>query len=135
MVITTNPLAKKENILGALIDLQGEQQGLQKQGEELERQMAQLKIRQKQRSRSGSELDRLKKNVQIAEAVYSSTLTQLEINQTDTSNLYPPISLLTQPNLPKTSTSPKKTYIFIGFCPGFILFDHGLTFFLGARSP
>jgi uncharacterized protein involved in exopolysaccharide biosynthesis len=106
--------SQKENILGTLIDLQGEQQGLKKQAEELERQMAQLKIRQKQRSRSGSELDRLKKNVQIAEAVYSSTLTQLEINQTDTSNLYPPISLLTQPNLPKASISPKKSYVLFG---------------------
>jgi DNA-binding NarL/FixJ family response regulator/uncharacterized protein involved in exopolysaccharide biosynthesis len=118
--------SQKENILGALIDLQGEQQGLQKQAEELERQMAQLKIRQKQRSRSGSELDRLKKNVQIAEAVYSSTLTQLEINQTDTSNLYPPISLLTQPNLPKASISPKKSYILLGSALGSFFLTTGL---------
>jgi DNA-binding NarL/FixJ family response regulator/uncharacterized protein involved in exopolysaccharide biosynthesis len=118
--------SQKENILGTLIDLQGEQQGLQKQAEELERQMAQLKIRQKQRSRSGSELDRLKKNVQIAEAVYSSTLTKLEISQTDTSNLYPPISLLTQPSLPKASTSPKKTYVLSGSALGSFFLTTGL---------
>jgi hypothetical protein len=65
-------------------------------------------------SRSGSELDRLKKNVQIAEAVYSSTLTQLEINKTNTSNLYPPISLLTQPNLPKEASAPKTPIVLAG---------------------
>lgn len=109
---------QKANVLGTLIDLQGEQQGLQEQGQELERQMSQLMTRQKQRSRSGSELDRLKKDVQIAEAVYSSTLTKLEIKRTDTSNLYPPISLLTQPNLPKEPSAPKTALILLGSAVG-----------------
>ena len=103
-----------ENIIGNLIDLQGEQQGLQQQAAELDRQMTQLENAQKQRSRSGSELDRLEKNVQIAEAVYSSTLSQLEINLTDTSDLYPPISVLTPPNLPREPSSPKTIFILLG---------------------
>jgi DNA-binding NarL/FixJ family response regulator/uncharacterized protein involved in exopolysaccharide biosynthesis len=110
--------SQKANILGELVDLQGEQQGLQEQGQELERQMLQLMTRQKKRSRSGSELDRLKKDVQIAEAVYSSTLTKLEIKRTDTSNLYPPISMLTQPNLPKKPSAPKTALILLGSAMG-----------------
>ena len=99
--------SQKENLLGELINLQGEQQGFSQQARELGQQIVQLETKQRQRSRFGSELDRLKKNVQIAEAVYSSTLTQLEIDKTNTSNIYPPISLLTQPNLPTEPSSPK----------------------------
>ncbi len=110
--------SQKENLLGELINLQGEEQGLESQAQELKQQIAQLETQQKQRSRSGSKLDRLRKNVQIAEAVYSSTLTQLEINQTNTSNLYPPISLLTQPNLPIEPSSPKTTFILLGSLMG-----------------
>jgi DNA-binding NarL/FixJ family response regulator/uncharacterized protein involved in exopolysaccharide biosynthesis len=106
--------SQKENLIGALIDLQGEQQGLKAQAQELEQQIIQLEKQRQQRSRAGSELDRLKKNVQIAEAVYSSTLTQLEINRTNTSNLYPPISLMTQPTLPKEPTSPKTPIVLAG---------------------
>lgn len=106
--------SQKENLLGELINLQGEEQGLESQAQELKQQIAQLETQQKQRSRSGSKLDRLRKNVQIAEAVYSSTLTQLEINQTNTSNLYPPISLLTQPNLPIEPSSPNTKLVLLG---------------------
>jgi uncharacterized protein involved in exopolysaccharide biosynthesis len=110
--------SQKENLLGKLIDLQGEEQGLKSQAQELGQQILQLEVRQKQRSRSGSELDRLKKNTQVAEAVYSSTLTKLEVNQTDTSNIYPPISLLTQPNLPKKPSSPTAPFILLGSALG-----------------
>ncbi len=106
--------SQKENLIGELINLQGEQQGFKEQAQELERQIIRLEKQRQQRSRSGSELDRLKKNVQIAEAVYSSTLTQLEINKTNTSNLYPPISLLTQPNLPKEASAPKTPIVLAG---------------------
>ncbi len=100
--------SQKENLLGELINLRGEQQGLSQQAQELGQQIIQLETKQKQRSRFGSELDRLRKNVQIAEAVYSSTLTQLEIN------LYPPISLLTQPDLPTNPSSPKTSLVLLG---------------------
>ncbi|MGF1589130.1 MAG: response regulator [Pleurocapsa sp.] len=106
--------SQKENLLGELINLQGEQQGLSQQAQELGQQIVQLETKQRQRSRFGSELDRLKKNVQIAEAVYSSTLTQLEIDKTNTSNIYPPISLLTQPNLPTEPSSPKTILVLLG---------------------
>lgn len=106
--------SQKENLLGGLVNLLGEEEGLNSQTQELERQIVQLETRQKQRSRSGSELDRLNKNVQIAEAVYSSTLTQLEISKTNTSNIYPPISLLTQPNLPLEPSSPRPKLVLLG---------------------
>lgn len=110
--------SQKENLIKELIDLQGEEQGIREQAQELDRQIAQLEIRQKQRSRSGSQLDRLKKNVQIAEAVYSTALTQLEINQSNTANLYPPISLMTQPSLPTKPSSPKTILILLGSATG-----------------
>lgn len=109
---------QKENLLGEIIDLQGEKQGLESQSQELEQQTALLEAEQSQRSRSGSELNRLQKNEQIAETVYSSTLTQLEIERANTSNIYPPISLLTQPNLPKEAGSPKTALILLGSTVG-----------------
>lgn len=106
--------SQKENLLKDLIELQGEQRGLQDQAQELEQQIAQLEILQQQRSSLGSELDRLKKNVQIAEVVYSSALTELEINQANTANIYPPVSLMTQPSLPKKPSSPKTGLVVLG---------------------
>jgi DNA-binding NarL/FixJ family response regulator/uncharacterized protein involved in exopolysaccharide biosynthesis len=106
--------SQKDNLLGGLIDLQAEQQGLESQGQELEQQIIQLETKQKQRSRFGSEFNRLNKNEQIAEAIYSSALTQLEIDKTNTSNIYPPISLLTQPELPTESASPKSLFVLLG---------------------
>lgn len=106
--------SQKDNLLGELINLQAERQGLGSQVKELEQQIIQLETKQRQRSRFGSELNRLEKNEQIAEAVYSSTLTQLEISKTNTSNIYPPISLLTQPNLPIEPSSPKTSLVLLG---------------------
>jgi DNA-binding NarL/FixJ family response regulator/uncharacterized protein involved in exopolysaccharide biosynthesis len=114
--------SQKENLIGEVIDLQGEQEGLTEQAQELKQQIMQLETKQKQRSRSSSKLNRLNKNVQIAEAVYSSTLTQLEVNKTNTSNLYPPISLLIQPDLPTEPSSPKTQLVLAGSLIG--------TFFL-----
>jgi DNA-binding NarL/FixJ family response regulator/uncharacterized protein involved in exopolysaccharide biosynthesis len=106
--------SQKDNLLGELVNLQAQRQGLGSQVKELEQQIIQLETRQRQRSRFGSELNRLAKNEQIAEAVYSSTLTQLEISKTNTSNIYPPISLLTQPNLPMEPSSPKTSLVLMG---------------------
>ena len=106
--------SQKENIIASLTDLQGDERGLQQQSAELKRQMTQLQAVQKERSRSGSELDRLKKNVQIAEAVYSSALSQLEINLSNTADIYPPVSVLTPPDLPQKPSSPQTLPVLIG---------------------
>ena len=106
--------SQKENLMGQLIDLQGEKRGLEERLRESKSQIALLQKEQSLRSRSGSELNRLQKNEQIAETVYSSTLTQLEIDRGNTSNIYPPISLLTKPNLPTEASSPKPTLVLLG---------------------
>ena len=110
--------SQKDTLLAELIDLQGEKRGLESQAEELKQQTARLVTEQNQRSRSGSELNRLKKNEQIAETVYSSILTQLEIDRANTSNIYPPISLLTQPSLPTEASSPKAVLVLLGSTVG-----------------
>jgi uncharacterized protein involved in exopolysaccharide biosynthesis len=118
--------SQKDNLLGELISLQSEQQGLGSQVKELKQQIIQLETKQRQRSRFVSELNRLEKNKQISEAVYSSTLTQLETNKTNTSNIYPPIYLLTQPNLPVKPSSPKTLFVLIASAMGSFLLTTSL---------
>jgi uncharacterized protein involved in exopolysaccharide biosynthesis len=117
---------QQDNLLGELISLQAEQQRLSSQVKELKQHIIQLETKQRQHSRFDSELNRLKKNEQISEAVYSSTLTQLEINKTNTSNIYPPIFLLTQPSLPVKPSSPKTLFVLIGSAMGSFLLTTSL---------
>jgi DNA-binding NarL/FixJ family response regulator/uncharacterized protein involved in exopolysaccharide biosynthesis len=113
--------SQKDNLLGELISLQAERQGLGSQVKELKQQIIQLETKQRQHSHFDSELNRLEKDEQISKAVYSSILTQLEINKTNTSNIYPPIYLLTQPNLPVKPSSPKTLFVLIGSAMGSFL--------------
>jgi DNA-binding NarL/FixJ family response regulator/uncharacterized protein involved in exopolysaccharide biosynthesis len=118
--------SQKDNLLGELINLQAEQQGLGSQVKELKQQIIQLETKQRQRSRFVSELNRLEKNEQISEAVYSSTLTQLKTNKTNTANIYPPIYLLTQPNLPVKPSSPNTLFVLIASAMGSFLLTTSL---------
>jgi DNA-binding NarL/FixJ family response regulator/uncharacterized protein involved in exopolysaccharide biosynthesis len=113
--------SQKDNLLGELINSQAERQGLDSQVKELKQQITQLETKQRQRSRFDSELNKLEKNKQISEALYSSLLTKLEIDKTNTANMSPPILLLTQPSLPVKPSSPNTLFVLIGSAIGSFL--------------
>ncbi len=120
--------SSREVFFQELITFQTENVGLEAQSQELGEQIASLENRLKTLSVQGSELENLRRDVQIAEAVFSSTLTQLDISKSNIFASYPRIQMLTPPALPEEPSSPKKVLALLGagmssvfFTAGFLL--------------
>ncbi|MCT7973540.1 GumC family protein [Laspinema olomoucense] len=118
----------REVLFQELITFQTENVGLEAQSQELGRQIESLENRLKTLSVQGSELENLRRDVQIAEAVFSSTLTQLDISKSNIFASYPRIQMLTPPALPQEPSSPKKVLALLGAGMSSVFFTAG--FFL-----
>jgi uncharacterized protein involved in exopolysaccharide biosynthesis len=110
-----------------LISLQGQEKGLQAQAQELGQQIAQLESRLATLSQQESQLDNLQRDIRIGEAVFSSTLTRLDLSQSNLSASYPPISFLSKPNLPEKPSTPKKKIVLLGAAMGSFFMTTGMT--------
>ncbi len=110
-----------------LISLQGQEKGLQAQAQELGQQIAQLESRLTAMSQQESQLDNLQRDIRIGEAVFSSTLTRLDLSQSNLSASYPPISFLSKPNLPEKPSEPKKKLVLLGATIGSFCMTTGMT--------
>ena len=117
----------RETLFKALVTSQVEQQGLKANVQELDQQIAQLEARLKTLAQSGSQLESLKRDLQLAEAVFSSTLASSDLGKSKLLGSYPEVQLLAEPSLPYSPTSPKKNLIFLGAALGSLLTDSGLT--------
>ena len=106
--------SNRANLFQELISLQTQQKGLQVQAKELKQQIKNLESRRGSLSQQESTLSSLQRNVQIAEALFSSTLTKLDLSQSNTSNAHPPFQVLVKPNIPKKTTSPRTKLALLG---------------------
>lgn len=99
----------------SLITLQVEAQGLEAKAQSLSQQIAQLEQRFAALSRQEPELDGVQRDMRISEAVFSSTLTKLDLSKTTLSTSYPPISVVESPNLPEeSSTAQRNLFLLLG---------------------
>ena len=119
--------SQRSALLQELISLQGQEKGLQAQAQELGQQIAQLESRLTAMSQQESQLDNLQRDIRIGEAVFSSTLTRLDLSQSNLSASYPPISFLSKPNLPEKPSAPKKTIVLLGAAMGSFFMTTGMT--------
>ncbi|BAU66439.1 hypothetical protein STA3757_38440 [Stanieria sp. NIES-3757] len=110
--------SKRSDLLRELIALKTETEGIQAQNRELNQQITQLETKLISSSQQSSKLENLRRNLQIAEAVYSSILTKLELSKSNASSTYPIISLLTQPSLPREPSAPKTKLVLLGSAMG-----------------
>lgn len=106
--------SQRASLFQELISARAEQKGLENQATELNQQITSLETKLATLTRFGSELEKLRRDVQLSEAVFSSSATRADLNKSQTSAAYPPMSLISRPSLPKESTSPNKKYIFLG---------------------
>lgn len=90
-----------------------EQRGLMARVQELDRQLEQLEQRLSVLSQRSSTLDALNRDVQIAQAVFSSTLAGLQVDKGNIFGSYPPIQLVAEPNLPTAATLPQRQPLFL----------------------
>jgi uncharacterized protein involved in exopolysaccharide biosynthesis len=110
-----------------LIALYAQQQGLEASAQELTRQTTQLESRLTSLSLQSSQLESLQRDVRIGEAVFSSTLTRLDLNKSNISASYPPILIFSKPNLPDKPSSPKSKFALLGAVMGSFFVTAGMT--------
>jgi uncharacterized protein involved in exopolysaccharide biosynthesis len=120
----------RETLFKDLVTSQVEQQGLKANVQELDQQIAQLEARLKTLARSGSTLESLRRDLQLAEAVFSSTLASSDLGKSKLLGSYPEVQLLAEPSLPDSPTSPKKKLILLGAALGSLLTDSGIALLL-----
>lgn len=123
---STIPGSSREALFQQLVTLQADKQGLQAQAQQTKLEVAKLEDRLKSLAQHQSNLDALQRDVEIAEAIFSSSVTKLDIGKLNTFASYPPIQLLTKPTLPSSPVSPKKSLAFLGAALGSLFLTSGL---------
>jgi uncharacterized protein involved in exopolysaccharide biosynthesis len=121
--------AEREKLFSELIDTKAEQQGLTDQVQTLERQIAQLESRLKLLSQEQLSLDKLGRESQVAETVFSSTVAKLDLSQSATSDAYPAVHLISEPSLPKEPSIPDPKIVFLGTLAVSFLATSGIVLF------
>ena len=124
----------RDTLFQSLIVYQSDQKGLIGQIKALDSEIARLEKRLDSLSQRQSTLENLKRDQQIAEAVFASTLTKLDLGQGDVFAAYPLVQLAMEPSLPESPTTPKKGLIFAGAAAGSVFSTLGLLI-LWIRKP
>lgn len=125
--------SERESFLQTLITAQVGQRELEAQARELDRQIALLEVRLKTMSQYWSNLEALRRDLQISETVFSSTAASLDLGKSNIFGSYPEVQLLTEPSLPKSPSSPKKKLVVLGAGVCSLLWTSGLVL-LGWRA-
>ncbi len=104
----------RESLFQSLIDAQAENRGLQSQAQETNQQITLLERRLSALSQKETTFEALKRDLQVAEAVFSSTLANLDITRSNAFGSYPLLQMIAEPNLSTVPTSPKKDVALAG---------------------
>ena len=117
--------SKRAILSEQLVKASVDKQGIQAQVNALDKQILQLEQRLQKLSQQKSVMEDLKRDVQVAEAVFSSTIARLDLARTSVSASYPQIQLIATPSLP-TEASNRKTLVLLGATLGSLLFTSGI---------
>jgi uncharacterized protein involved in exopolysaccharide biosynthesis len=124
----TQGSSPREILFKDVVTNEVEQRGLTARVQELDRQLANLELRLSVLSQRSSTLEALNRDVQIAQAIFSSTLAGLQVDKGDIFGSYPPIQLVAEPNLPTAATIPRREPLFIAAAIVSLLMMAGLLF-------
>ncbi len=123
----TNSTTGRVKMFDDLVTSQADQRAIQAQAQALDQQIFQLENRLKGLAQQEATLDALKRDVQVTEAIFSSTVTRLDLSKSNSLGSYPLIQMLAAPSLDKSPSSPKKTFVLLGTALGSLLIDAGLV--------
>lgn len=121
----------REKLLEDLVNSRAEQQRLRSQTQEIKAQINQLENRLRSLSKEKVTVNRLERDLQYAEAVFTSTLAKLDFSKDTIYNNYPPTQLLIEPSLPdeQEPTFPNTRSALVGGLAGSFLATSGLFLF------
>lgn len=125
---------KRGELYQKIVTLESEHKGFVGQLESLNQQIKELEARLTVLVDKARTLDSLLKEVQIAEAIFTSTLAKVDLGKSDPFGSFPLLQLIEEPTLPEEPTSPKTKLVIIGSGLGSILVTFGLTI-LWWRAP
>ncbi|MDJ0726763.1 MAG: hypothetical protein QNJ38_16785 [Prochloraceae cyanobacterium] len=118
---------KRSELFQELIKLNAESSAIAAKAIALSRELSKLETRLLVLTPQESVLESLQKDVQIAEAVFASTLTKIDLSRNDPFNSFPLIQIIEEPTLPEDPTSPKPKLVLAGAFLGSLLISSGLT--------
>ncbi|MEM6449369.1 MAG: hypothetical protein AAF703_03545 [Cyanobacteria bacterium P01_D01_bin.105] len=120
--------ASRGDLFQEAVNSRATQSGLQSQTVELSNQIVGLENRLRQLSQEQFTVDRLQRNLQVAEAIFASAVAKLNLSEGDIYSVYPPIQLATEPTLPDEDkyVSPSPPIAIGGALAGSFLVTTGL---------
>ncbi len=118
--------SKRAILSEQLVTTNVQKQGIRAQVNSLDTQIPQLEERLKKLSQQQSIMEDIRRDVQVAEAVFSSTIAKLDLAKTSVSSSYPEIQILATPSLPDEASGPRKNLVLLGATLGSLLFSSGI---------
>lgn len=122
--LENNP--KRAELFADLIEANAKREGVEALLEELDFTITTLNEQLKLFAREVSELDRLEREFDMAEAIYTSAAARLEANKSDVFASYPVVQLLTTPSTPIKQTSPNPVIAIAAGLAGLFFITFGL---------
>jgi uncharacterized protein involved in exopolysaccharide biosynthesis len=118
---------KRAQLFADLIDAFANKEGQVSLRSELERAIAQVSDQVKVFSRESIELERIQREFNMAEAVFTSAAANLEASKADVFASYPVLQMLTIPSYPTVQSSPKPLIAAVVAFVGFFMITFGLV--------
>ncbi len=129
------PSTSRDTLLQDIVSSQVERQGLTARVQELDRQLYQLEQRLVTLAQRSSTLDSLNRDMQIAEAMFTSRLAGVDTSQVDIFSSYPLVQLVAEPNLPETGVTVNQKPLFLSAAIVSLVVTSGLLALWFRRHP
>ncbi|MGL5880376.1 MAG: hypothetical protein ACRC2V_21725, partial [Xenococcaceae cyanobacterium] len=135
LALPTSTLTQ-DDMFEDLVTNRADRQKLVGQNRQLETQIVELETRLRNLSKQTMEVDRLKGDLQIAEAVFKATLAKLDFGKENIYSNYPPAQLVIEPSLPDTKepTTPSTNLALLGGLTGSFLVTTGIFLLQSDKS-
>jgi uncharacterized protein involved in exopolysaccharide biosynthesis len=124
---------KRAQMFADLIEASAKGQGITAQIADLQRSELHLKDQLKIYARESAVLDRLEREFDLAEAIFTSAAARLEAGKADVFASYPVLQLLTKPSLPTEIHSPIPQLGLVAGLVGFLFITCGVTVLCNRR--
>ncbi|MFT4790249.1 MAG: hypothetical protein ACI95X_003096 [Paraglaciecola sp.] len=124
---------KRSQMFADLIEASARRDGLKAELADLKRTELQLNDQLKLYARESTVLDRLQREFDLAEAIFTSAAARLEAGKADVFASYPVIQLLTEPSIPTEVHSPITALGLAAGVFGFIFITSGVTVLCNRR--
>ena len=118
---------KRGDLFVQLVKTNAELKGLDGQIAALKQQIDDLKAELSVLTEKESIHDNLNRNLQIAQAVFASTLTKIDLSKGDSFASFPMIQIIEEPILPEEPSAPKPKLVLAGAFVGSLFVTAGLT--------